>query len=172
MIPMRPVLGSLPVLAAVALLAACEMSSVPDGATAAAARAAEAATGVEYLTPFGAPTRPFSPAVRVGELLFLSGQIGTDASASGNTVVPGGIEAETRQTMENIKRVLESVGSSMDRVVKCTVYLADIAEFQAMNAEYRTFFPSEPPARTTVAVSGLVADARIEVTCLALAGAP
>jgi len=100
-------------------------------------------------------------------MLYLSGQLGF---APGQGLVPGGIGPETRQAMTNIKTLLESVGSGMDRVVKCTVYLADVAEFQAMNAEYRTFFPSEPPARTTVAVSGLVSNARIEVTCLALAG--
>lgn len=118
------------------------------------------------------PPRPganLSPVVKVGDVLYLSGQLGF---APGQGLVEGGIGPETRQTMENIKRVLESVGSAMDRVVKCTVYLADIADFQAMNVEYRAFFPSEPPARTTVAVSGLVANARIEVTCLALAGAP
>lgn len=116
------------------------------------------------------PPRPganLSQVVKVGDMLYLSGQLGF---APGQGLVSGGIGPETRQTMENIKRVLESVGSSMDRVVKCVVYLADIADFQAMNAEYRTFFPSEPPARTTVAVSGLVSNARIEVTCLALAG--
>jgi 2-iminobutanoate/2-iminopropanoate deaminase len=167
-IPMRPELGSLPVLAAVALLAACEMSSVPDGATAAAARAAEAATGVEYLTPFGAPTRPFSPAVRVGELVFLSGQIGTDASASGNAVVPGGIEAETRQTMENIKRVLEAVGSSMDKVLKCTVMMADMAEWDRMNAVYRTYFTEGRfPARSALGANGLALGARVEIECIA-----
>lgn len=116
------------------------------------------------------PPRPganLSPIVKVGDVLYLSGQLGF---APGQGLVPGGIGPETRQTMENIKRLLESVGSSMNRVIKCTVYLADIADFQAMNAEYRTFFPENPPARTTVAVSGLVSNARIEVTCHALAG--
>lgn len=116
------------------------------------------------------PPRPganLSSIVKVGEMLYLSGQLGF---APGQGLVPGGIGPETRQTMDNIKRLLESVGSGMDRVVKCTVYLADIADFQAMNAEYRNVFPTEPPARTTVAVAGLVANARIEVTCMALAG--
>lgn len=108
-----------------------------------------------------------SQIVKVGDVLYLSGQLGF---APGQGLVPGGIGPETRQTMENIKRLLESVGSAMDRVVKCTVYLADIADFQAMNAEYRSFFPSNPPARTTVAVAGLVSNARVEITCLALAG--
>jgi reactive intermediate/imine deaminase len=110
-----------------------------------------------------------SPIVKVGDMRYLSGQLGF---APGQGLVPGGIGPETRQAMENIKALQESVGSAMDRVVKCTVYLADIADFQGMNTEDRTFFPAEPPARTTVAVSGLVSTARIEVTCLALAGRP
>jgi reactive intermediate/imine deaminase len=72
--------------------------------------------------------------------------------------------------MENIKRLLEQVGSGMDRVVKCTVFLADIADFRAMNEVYRTFFPAEPPARSTVAVASLVLNARVEIECMALAG--
>lgn len=121
----------------------------------------------EILPQAPRPGANLSSIVKVGDMLYLSGQLGF---APGQGLVPGGIGPETKQAMENIKTLLESVGSGMDRVVKCTVYLADVAEFQAMNAEYRTFFPSEPPARTTVAVSGLVSNARIEVTCLALAG--
>jgi 2-iminobutanoate/2-iminopropanoate deaminase len=121
----------------------------------------------EILPQAPRPGANLSPVVKVGETLYLSGQLGF---VPGQGLAPGGIGPETRQAMENIKTLLESVGSAMDRVVKCTVYLADIADFQAMNAEYRSFFPSEPPARTTVAVSGLVSNARIEVTCLALAG--
>jgi 2-iminobutanoate/2-iminopropanoate deaminase len=134
------------------------------------ARAADAPAPVEYLTPFGAPTRPFSPAVRVGNLIFLSGQIGTDASASGNAVVPGGIEPETRQTMENIKRVLEAVGSGMDKVVKCTVMMADMREWDRMNAIYRTYFPAgKLPARSALGANGLALDARVEIECIATA---
>lgn len=121
----------------------------------------------EILPQAPAPGANLSSIVKVGEMLYLSGQLGF---APGQGLVEGGIGPETRQTMENIKRLLEQVGSAMDRVVKCTVYLADINDFRAMNEVYRTFFPSEPPARTTVAVSGLVSNARIEVTCLALAG--
>jgi reactive intermediate/imine deaminase len=121
----------------------------------------------EILPQAPRPGANLSPIVKVGDLLYLSGQLGF---APGQGLVPGGIGPETRQAMANIKALLESVGSAMDRVVTCTVYLADIADFQGMNAEYRTFFSSEPPARTTVAVSGLVSNARIEVTCLALAG--
>lgn len=124
---------------------------------------------VAFLHPFGAPTRPFSPAVRVGNLLLLAGQVGTDASAAGG-VVPGGIEAETRQTMNNIKRTLEAVGSSMDRVVKCTVFMADMKEWDAMNAIYRTYFTAPNyPARSAFGANGLALNARVEIECMAAA---
>ncbi|MFN0097286.1 MAG: RidA family protein [Gemmatimonadaceae bacterium] len=120
-----------------------------------------------YLTPFGTPTRPFSPAVRVGSLIYLSGQIGTDASASG-ALVPGGIEAETRQTLENIRTVLTAVGSSMDKVVKCTIMLADMKEWDRMNVVYREFFkPGRLPARSALGANGLALNARVEIECIA-----
>jgi 2-iminobutanoate/2-iminopropanoate deaminase len=126
------------------------------------------AADVEYLTPFGAPTRPFSPAVRVGDLIFLSGQIGTDASASG-ALVAGGIEAETRQTLENITRVLTAVGSDMGKVVKCTVMMADMAEWDRMNVVYREFFPADRlPARSALGANGLALGARVEIECIAI----
>ncbi len=132
-----------------------------------AGRVSANAPRAEYLTPFGAPVRPFSPAVRVGELIFLSGQIGTDASASG-ALVAGGIEAETRQTLDNIKRTLEAVGSGMDRVVKCTVMMADMAEWERMNGVYRTYFPADRlPARSAFGATALALGARVEIECLA-----
>lgn len=131
--------------------------------------AQQPAPEVEFLTPYGAPTRPFSPAVRVGNLLFLSGQIGVSADASG-TLVPGGIEAETRQTMENIRDVLTKVGSSMDRVVKCTVMMADMAEWPRMNAVYTTFFPDHKPARSAFGATALALGARVEIECIAAVG--
>ncbi len=131
--------------------------------------AAAAAPDVQYLHPFGAPTRPFSPAVRVGNLIFLAGQIGTDASASG-AVVSGGITAETKQTMENIKQTLAAVGSSMDRVVKCTVFMADMKEWDAMNAVYRTYFTAPNfPARSAFGANGLALNAKVEIECIAAA---
>ena len=111
---------------------------------------------------------PFSEAVRVGDLLYLSGQLGNTPGTT--TVVPGGIGPETRQTMENIKTALERHGSSMDRVVKCTVFLADIKEWAAMNETYRTFFTGKPPARSTIGTSGLALGARVEIECIAVAG--
>jgi len=123
---------------------------------------------VEFLTPYGPPTRPFSPAVRVGGLIFLSGQIGVRADASG-ALVPGGIRAETRQTLENIRDVLEKSGSSLDHVVKCTVMLADMAEWGAMNEVYATFFPTNKPARSALGANGLALNARVEIECVAAA---
>jgi reactive intermediate/imine deaminase len=122
----------------------------------------------EYLSPDGPTPLPFSPAVRVGDLLFLSGQIGTrpgDFSA----VVPGGIEAETRQTLENIRATLEKSGSSMDKVVKCTVMLGDMKDWPAMNAVYASYFPKAKPARSSFGATGLALGAKVEIECVALA---
>ena len=149
------------VLAAVAgAVLALRMNRAPAGSM-------EVAADVEYLTPFGAPTRPFSPAVRVGNVIFLAGQIGTDAAANG-AVIAGGIEAETRQTLENIKRTVEAVGSSMDNIVKCTVMMADMAEWDRMNVVYREFFSEgRLPARSAFGTSGLALNARVEIECIA-----
>jgi reactive intermediate/imine deaminase len=149
-------------LISTSLVAAC--------AKAGTGAAVPATTGMEVLTPYGPPTRPFSPAVRVGNLLFLSGQIGTTADAAGG-LVAGGIEAETRQTMENIKDVLARVGSSMDQVVKCTVMMADMAEWPRMNTVYATYFPNHKPARSAFGANGLALGARVEIECIAVLGA-
>jgi 2-iminobutanoate/2-iminopropanoate deaminase len=117
----------------------------------------------EYLTPYGKPDYPFSPAVRVANMLYLAGQIG-DVQRK---LVPGGIEAETRQTMLNIKDILEKSGSSLERVVKCTVFMADMAEWPKMNEVYRTFFPVNLPARSAFGTTGLALGARVEIECLA-----
>jgi reactive intermediate/imine deaminase len=108
---------------------------------------------------------PFSEAVRVGHMLYLSGQIGIDPATS--KLAEGGIAAETRQTLENIKASLEKHGSSMTEVVKCTVYLADINEWAAMNKVYVTYFPSNPPARSALGTSGLALGSRTEIECMA-----
>jgi reactive intermediate/imine deaminase len=101
-------------------------------------------------------------------LLFLSGQIGTKPGT--RELVPGGIEAETRQTLENIKAVLGYAGSSLDRVVKCTVFLGDMQNFGAMNAVYASFFSKDPPSRSTFGANGLALGAAIEIECIAIAG--
>ena len=111
---------------------------------------------------------PFSSAVRVGDLLFLSGQIGNVPGT--RQLADGGIAGQTRQVLENIKAVLAFAGGSLDRAVKCTVFLADIQDFAAMNAVYATYFPKDPPARSTVAASGLAGGARVEIECIATAG--
>lgn len=108
---------------------------------------------------------PFSSAVQVDKTLYVSGNLG---NAPGSLdLVPGGIAAETRQTMENIKAVVEQFGSSMDRVVKCTVFLADMSEWGAMNEVYRTYFKN-PPARSALGASGLALGARVEIECIAV----
>ena len=118
----------------------------------------------EFLTTTG-PARPFSPAVRINGLIYLSGQIGTDSAGK---VVAGGVQAETRRAMENIAGVLRRTGSSMDRVVKCTVFMADMREWAAMNEVYVTFFdPARRPARSAMGASGLALDARVEIECIA-----
>ena len=108
---------------------------------------------------------PFSEAVRVGHMLYLSGQLGFDRKTS--KLVEGGIGPETRQTLENIKATLEKHGSSLAEVVKCTVFLADIGEWAAMNEVYTTYFPTNPPARSALGSSGLALGARTEIECMA-----
>jgi reactive intermediate/imine deaminase len=119
----------------------------------------------EFLTPYGPPRNPFSPAVRVGHLLFLAGQIGTD---SAGRVVPGGIQAEARQALNNIADVLKKSGSSMDQVVKCTVFMADMKEWPAMNEIYATYFRNHYPARSAFGSTGLALNARMEIECIAV----
>jgi len=143
-------------LAATLLAAACS-GPPPDSASA----------EVEHLSMPGTEglKRPFSTAVRVDDTLYLSGVIGTDAS--GRQPMPGGIQAETRRALEIIREEVETFGSSMDRVVKCTVFLADIGEWGAMNEVYVTFFET-PPARSALGASGLALNARVEIECIAV----
>ena len=121
----------------------------------------------EFIATTSGPARPFSPAVRANGFLILSGQIGTDSSGK---LVPGGIRAETRQTMENIRAVLLRNGSSLDRVVKCTVFLADIKDYDAFNEIYISYFRARRPARSAMAASGLALGARVEIECMAVTG--
>jgi 2-iminobutanoate/2-iminopropanoate deaminase len=120
---------------------------------------------VEYFTPEGMKGLPFSEAVRVGNMLYLSGQIGVDGSMK---LVPGGIAAETRQTMENIKATLERYGASLDHVIKATVMLADMSEWVEMNKVYVTFFSKHLPARSALGANGLAMGARVEIECIAV----
>ena len=155
------------------MTAAPELSEAPDAPEMAATDdATPAAPSHEpvYLTSetTASMNLPFSDAVRMGHLLFLSGQIG---NIPGTTdLAPGGIQGEARQTMENIRTVLEANGSSMDRVIKATVMLADISEWPAFNEVYVTYFPGHKPARSAFAGSGLAFGARCEVEVIATVG--
>ena len=119
---------------------------------------------VEYY-PFPVKTSlPFSAAVRVGNLLFVSGQMGTNEKME---LIAGGIEKETKQAFANIKAILERHGSSLDRVVKCTVMMANMAEWPAMNAIYVQQFTSHLPARSSFGCSALALGGRVEIECIA-----
>ena len=124
------------------------------------------AVEVEYY-PYPSETPPpLSDAVRVGDLLILSGKLGIRPGE--RQLVEGGIGPETQQTMENIKAAVEKYGGSMERVVKCTVFLADMAEWGAMNEVYKTYFPADAaPARSAVGSNGLALGARVEIECMA-----
>jgi reactive intermediate/imine deaminase len=110
---------------------------------------------------------PFSSAVRVGDMLYLSGQMGTRTENGAPAIVNGGVEEETRQTLENIKKVLAHVGLTLDNVVECKVMLADMSEWPKMNAVYATFFPGAKPARSAWGANGLALGGRVEITCMA-----
>ena len=110
-------------------------------------------------------TLPFSEAVRHGDTLYLSGQVGIAPGTM--ALVSGGIREETRQTMENIKASLEAHGCSLANVVKCTVMLADISEWSAFNEVYVTYFSRPYPARSALGANGLALGARVEIECIA-----
>ncbi len=109
---------------------------------------------------------PYSVAIQTEELVFCSGQVGIDPST--NELAAADIETQTRQVLTNLSNVLEAAGSSLDRVVKTTVFLRDMADFPKMNAIYAEFFASEPPARSTFAVAGLPKNALVEIEAIAL----
>lgn len=123
---------------------------------------------VEYLNSGNLPPNlPFSEAVRAGHTLYLSGQIGIKPGTK--TLVDGGISAQTRQAMDNIKATLEGNGYAMDNLVKCTAMLADIAEWGAFNDVYKTYFkPGHFPVRSAFGASGLALGARVEIECIAV----
>jgi 2-iminobutanoate/2-iminopropanoate deaminase len=108
---------------------------------------------------------PFSQVVEANGFVFLAGQVGDAPGSHG--AVPGGIEAETRQMLENVGRLLDAAGLTFSDVVKCTVYLRDFGDFGAMNVVYREFFPTDPPTRATVGVTALAADYNVEIEVLA-----
>jgi len=146
-------------------------------ALAAPARAAKAQTAKPAKMAKKAIYRPgekpspdaiFSAAIQYGNLLFVSGSGAQDLAT--HKVVEGPIQSQVRQCLENIKSVVEAAGSSMDRVLKCTVFLTDIANFGDMNAVYHGYFPTEPPARSTIAVKDLPGGSPVEIECIAYLG--
>lgn len=132
---------------------------------AAASAASAQEEPVSYLSTN--PNAAFSQVVKAGNTIYLSGMLGT---VPGSGLAPGGIQPETRQALENIRSALARVDATMADVVKCTVFLADMAEWGAMNEVYVTFFPKNRPARSAVGVNGLAADARVEIECMAITG--
>ena len=108
---------------------------------------------------------PYSPAVRSGDLLFTSGQLGMDPATGG--LVAGGVAAETRQALQNCIRLLEAAGATLPDVLKTTVFLRSMEDFSSMNSVYAKFFPHDPPARTTVQAAALPKGAAVEIECIA-----
>ncbi|MBE3065985.1 MAG: RidA family protein [Chloroflexi bacterium] len=109
---------------------------------------------------------PYSVAIRTGDLVFTSGQLGLDPATG--SLVPGGIEAETRQALTNLRHVLADAGSGLERVVKTIVFLKDMADFAKMNAVYAEFFTENPPARSTVQAAALPKGGAVEIEAVAL----
>jgi len=110
---------------------------------------------------------PYNQAVKGAGLVFCAGQVGMDPAAG--TLVAGGVEAQTRRAMQNLAAVLEAAGSGLDRVVKTTIFVADLGDFATVNEVYGSFFAEAPPARSTVQVAGLPAGAAVEIEAIALA---
>lgn len=152
-------------LCALLMLGGCDI----DVIDAAPVRSGDGRPDVEYLAAPNADALelPFSEAVRVGNTLYLSGELGRRPGSL--EVVPGGIGPETRQTLTNIRATLERHGSSMGDVVKCTAFLADMGEWEQMNVVYREFFENDAlPARSALGASGLALGARVEIECIAV----
>lgn len=165
-LPLRLIpLQLIPGLALVLTLAACA------GPPPAAAPGPAAAAPAEVIAPGG--TRigglPFSPAVRAGDFIFLSGSIGIHRGTT--ELVSDDVGEQTRQTLANLETVLQAAGAGLGDVVKCTVFLVDMADYAAMNDVYATVWPGPPPARSTMAGSGLALGAKVEIECIAYAPA-
>lgn len=152
--------------------AACtvqERTDLPSQGSQGAAATAAPAPFRKVVRPEGsAPSPVLSPAFRNGDLLWMSGRLGTLPGVSPSVLVEGGVEAETLQALENVESVLAAAGLARAHILKCTVFLAEMADFAAMNGVYAAFFDGvDPPARSTVGVSGLALGARVEIECIA-----
>ena len=128
--------------------------------------AAQTASGKRRAVRMGSPNGLFTPAVITGDLVFTSGQIGIDSKTG--QLAEGGIEGQIEQVFKNLTAVLEASGSSIDHVLKATVFLADMNDYNTMNELYRKKFKGDPPARTTVQVARLPRDAKIEIEVIAV----
>ena len=117
----------------------------------------------------GPPVGPYSQGIKARGFIFVAGEKGMDPVTK--KIVPGGIEPETRRTLENIKAILEEAGSNMDQVVSTFVFMTNLTDFEKMNKVYTEYFKVNPPGRTTVEVKSLPAGAHVEITVTALAGA-
>ncbi len=151
----------------VALLGGCELREAADTAPKATPSAPAQQQRIEFRAAADSSPYPFSPAVRVGGFLFLSGQIGSRVENGRMVLVPGGIEPETRQTMDNIEAILKLNGSSLERVVKCMVMIADMADWPRINVIYAEYFPGPKPARSALGANGLALGAKVEIECIA-----
>ena len=152
------------------VISGCTSADEQAGVADADHAAAAAPPTVAFLNSGALPDNvPFSEAVRIGNVVQLSGQLG--AKPGEMTVVPGGMEAEARQTLDNIRATLAQHGLGMDDVVKCTVMLADMSQWGAFNEIYATYFTPPYPARSAMGVNGLAIGAQVELECIAVDGA-
>lgn len=139
------------------------MRSAAFAAFALAVVAPVAAAQRQVIVPAGQNASPLlSPAIRYGDVVYLSGQLGVARDAPDTTIA-----GQTKRSLENLQKVAQAAGTNLTNATKCTVFLADVKDFAGMNAAYREFFPKEPPARSTVAVAALVtAGAKVEIECI------
>ncbi len=133
-------------------------------ATSAASLAAQASNRVPVIPPGQSASATLTPGIRVGDIVYASGQLGTSRENPNAT-----IQEQTTRALENTAKVFEAAGTSMANAIKCTVFLTEVADFGGMNQAYRAFFPDSPPARSTVVVKALVVpNATVEIECLAV----
>jgi 2-iminobutanoate/2-iminopropanoate deaminase len=148
------------------ILQTAAAASAATAASAAAPPGGAAKKKVLKSAKAAAPIGPYSQGIQAGNFVFVAGEKGIDPKTG--KIVPGGIAAETRQTLENIKAILAEAGATMDNAVSSTVHMTDLAEFQTMNQVYAEYFRNAPPGRTTVQVPALPGGAHVEITVVAV----